>query len=211
MRNLVYKELKLSINWFFYILPVLLACLMFIPQWIYSFVFMYFFWITISQICAGYISKEDNSFNAMLPVTKRDIVKSKIAAILIVEGIHLGTGIIFGIIHNQLYGMFNFFTDINIAFFGMMFLMYAIFNLVFMPMYFKTAYFFGKPVIWGVVVTLVYAFLLEYGNFQYQFMRDIFEGDISTQWIVVGVAMVLTVILTLITIKKSIHNFESIS
>ena len=189
----------------------MLACLMFIPQWIYTFVFMYFFWITITQICAGYIAKEDNSFNAMLPVTKTEIVKSKIAAILIVEGIHLGTGIIFGIIHNQIYGSFNFFTDLNFAFFGMMILMYAIFNLVFLPLYFKTAYFFGRPVIYGVVVTLVYAFLLEYGNFQYQFKRDIFEGSIQSQLIVAGVAAVVTVLLTLFTVKQSIRNYESIS
>jgi len=78
MKNLVYKELRLSINSFLFVLPILLACLMFIPYWIYTFVFMYFFWITITQICAGYIAKEDNSFNAMIPVTKKDIVKSKI-------------------------------------------------------------------------------------------------------------------------------------
>lgn len=209
MMNLLYKELKLSIHWFFYILPVLLACLMFIPQWIYSFVFMYFFWITITQIGAGYIAKEDNSFTAMLPVTKREIVLSKITAILIVEGIHIGTGIIFGIIHNQIYPVWNFFQDINLAFFSMMILMYAIFNLVFMPLYFKTAYYFGKPVIYGVVVTLIYAFLFEYGSIKYQFMRDVFEGTMTVQWIVTAIAITLTVVLTWITIKKSVQNYES--
>ena len=189
----------------------MLACLMFIPQWIYSFVFMYFFWITVTQVYAGYIAKEDNSFNAMLPVSKSDIVKSKIVAILIVEGIHLATGIIFGVIHNEIYGTFNWFTDLNLAFFAMMFLMYAVFNIVFLPQYFKTAYFFGRPVIYGVIVTLIYAFLLEFGNFQYQFMRDIFEGTVQTQLIVVGVAAVLTIILTVITVKQSIRNFESIN
>lgn len=211
MANLLYKELKLSIHWFFYVLPFMLACLMFIPQWIYSLVFMYFFWMSISQICAGYIAKEDNSFNAMLPVTKREIAKSKIAAILIVEGIHLVSGIILGLVHNAIYGNWNLFMDINLAFFGVIFLMYAIFNIVFMPMYFKTAYFFGKPVIYGVVVTLIYAFAFEYGAIRFEFMRNIFEGELGTQFIVAGISLVLVGLLSYITIKKSISNYESIA
>jgi hypothetical protein len=210
MSNLLYKELRLSVHWFFFLLPILLACLMFIPGWIYSFVFMYFFWISISQICAGYTARQDNSFNAMLPVTKKSIVQAKISAILIIQGIHIVTALIFGMIHNRLYGQANWFFDINVAFFGMMILLYAIFNILFFPQYFKTAYFFGKPVILGVVVTLIYSFILEFGVFKYEFMRNIFEGDISTQWIIVAIALVLSALLMFITVKKSIHNYESI-
>ena len=101
------------INKFFYVLPILLAGLIMIPQWIFILVFMYFFWISVINICAGYIAREDNSFTAMLPVSKRDVVKSKIAAISIIELVHLGSGIIMGIIHNYIYGTFNFFMDMN--------------------------------------------------------------------------------------------------
>ena len=211
MRNLVYKEFKLSISWFFYVLPFMLACLMFIPQWIYTFVFMYFFWITIIQICAGYIAREDNGFNAMLPVTKREIVLSKISAILIIEGIHILAGVIFGIIHNQLYGSYNFFMDINIAFFGVMIVMYSIFNIIFLPQYFKTAYYYGKVVVIGVIVVLVYGFIFEYGALRFEFMRDIFEGTLPVQLLVFGIASVITIILNYIAIRKSVYNYESIA
>jgi len=210
MRNLIYKELKLSIHKFFLILPFMLSLLMFIPQWIYTIAFMYFFWISIINICSGYIAKQDNSFTAMLPVTKSDIVKSKIVAILSIEGLHLFTGIVMGVVHNQIYGTYNFFMDMNLAFFSAMFVMFAIFNIIFFPWYFKTAYFYGKPVIYGAVATLIFAFVIEYGTIRFAFMRNIFEGEMSIQWIVTLVSAILVGILTFVTVKKSVRNFTSL-
>lgn len=211
MNNLIYKELKISINKFFFILPVLLGLLMFIPNWIFTIVFMYFFWISISQIYSAYIVKRDHSFNAMLPVSKKEIVLSKIYTLFILEGVHLFTALIFGIIHNLIYGQWNFFFDINVAFFGLMILLFAIFNIVFLPMYFKTGYYFGKPVIYGIVVTMIYAFIIEYSVVRYQWFRDIFEGDISTQIIILVIGVIVSVVLSYITIKRSIYNYENIS
>jgi hypothetical protein len=171
---------------------------------------MYFFWITISQICAGYIAKEDNSFNAMIPVTKKDIVKSKIYSIMFIELLHILFGIIFGIIHNLLYGINNFLLDINIAFFGIVIVMFALFNIVFLPRYFKTAYYYGKQVIVGVVITLIYVFIFEYGVLRFKFMANIFEGDIQIQMIVLIVGVVISLILSYVTVKASIKNYESI-
>jgi len=211
MRNLIYKELKLSINKFFFILPLMLALLMFIPQWIYTFAFMYFFWISAVNISSGYITKQDNSFTAMLPVTKRDIVKSKIVAILTIEGVHLLSGIVMGLVHNRIWGTANFFMDMNLAFFSAMFVMYTLFNIIFLPLYFKTAYIYGRPVIYGVVATLLYAFILEYGTVRFAFMRNVFEGDMGVQWIVALASAVIVIALTVITVNRSIRNFESIS
>lgn len=210
MNNLIYKELKLSVNKFFFILPVLLGLLMFIPNWIFSIVFMYFFWISVSQIYSGYIAKNDYSFNAMLPVSSKQIVKSKIYTLFIIELTHLLVGFTFGIIHNLIYGQWNFFFDINLAFFGLMTLLYAIFNLVFLPMYFKTGYYFGWPVIYGVIVTLIYGFIIEFSVVKYQRVRNIFEGDLSTQMYILIFGIVLSLFLSLITIRKSINNYESI-
>lgn len=208
MKNLIYKELKISINKFFYILPVFLACLMLIPQWIYTIVFSYFFWISVSQICSGYINKEDNSFCSMLPVTKKEIVKSKIYAMLLVEGLHLVLGILFGIIHNIIFGNENLFLEINVAFFGIIIVMFALFNVVFMPLYYKTAYYFGKPVIYGVIVAFLYALLMEFANIKYMFVRNIFTGTVGVQLIVLAVGLLISIILNYIAIKKSIKNYE---
>ncbi|MGS0972233.1 MAG: ABC-2 transporter permease [Candidatus Izemoplasmataceae bacterium] len=210
MNNLLYKELKLSINKFFYLLPLILAALMFIPNWIYTLVFMYFFWITIPQIYGGYIGQKDNSFINMLPVSKKEIVKSKIHAVLILEALHLVTAFLLGLVHNAIYGSYNFFFDINLAFVGIILMMFALFNLVFFTNYFKTGYFFGRPTVYGVVVTLVYAFIVEFSVAKYQGVRDVFEGDFSNQLLVFVVGLIITVLLSWVTIKQSIMHYESI-
>lgn len=210
MKNLIYKEFKLSINKFFLILPILLGLLMFIPGWIFTLVFMYFFWISVSQIYSGYIAKGDHSFNAVLPVSKKEVVLSKIYALFILEGIHIVVGMLFGIIHNLIYGQWNFFFDINFAFLGHILVLFAVFNIVFLPTYFKTGYYFGKPVIFGNIAVLIYAFIIEFSVTKYQAFRDVFEGTTSTQIIVLIAGVIVSIVLSIITIKRSISNFESI-
>ena len=211
MLKLLNKELKLSINIFFFIMPLVLGLLFFIPGWIYMLVFMYFFWISIPQIFSAYVNQKDYDFLSMLPVSKENVVKSKVYAIFIIEGLHVLFAIIFGLIHNQIYGPINWiFFDINLAFFGIAILMYGVFNITFLPAYFKTAYFFGKPLIVSSVVTFIYAFIFEFGVARYEFMRNIFEGNMTNQTIVFVAAIVLTVLLCFITIKKSIKNYVNI-
>ena len=77
MKNLIYKEFKLSINRFFLILPVLLAVLLFIPNWIFMLVFMYTFWISLPQIYGAYQYTRDVEFTSVLPVSKKDLVYSQ--------------------------------------------------------------------------------------------------------------------------------------
>jgi hypothetical protein len=207
MKNLIYKELTLSINKFFFFLPFVLAALMFIPNWIFTLVFMYFFWISVPQIFSAYLANADYQFSASLPVRRIDIVRSKSYALLILESLHIISAVIFGLIHNVIYGSWNFFFDINLAFFGVGMLMYAVFNIIFLPMYFKTAHFFGKATLYGTIATLIYGFIFEFGVAKYTFMRDIFEGNAVTQVIVFGITLGLTVILNFIAIKQSEKRF----
>ncbi len=210
MFNLFNKELRLSINKFFFILPFVLGLLFFIPGWIYTLVFMYFFWISVPQIFSAYINQKDYDFISMLPVSKKDVVVSKSLAIYFIELLHIVFAVIFVIIHNAIYGSWNLFLDPNIAFFGVGFLLFGIFNIVFLPAYFKTAYFFGKPLIIGSIVTLIYGFLIEFGAIRFEWVRTILEGSIQTQIIVLLAGIVLCAILSLIAIKVSIKKYESI-
>lgn len=210
MRNLLYKELSLSIHKFFYLLPFLLGALLLIPQWIFILVFMYFFWITVPQIYGAYIANSDYDFCYMLPVSKKDIVVSKTLSLMIIESLHMIFAIIFGIIHNLWHGSMTFMLDVNLAFFGIAFLMYGLFNIVFLTQYFKTGYHFGKPIIYGVIVTLVYGFLIEFTNIKYSGFTKIFEGEFSTQLIVLIGCIVVGVLLNVVAVKQSVKNFERI-
>ncbi len=203
MKNLIYKELKLSINKFFFLLPVILGGLLFIPNWIFLLVFYYFFWISIPQIYGAYIQHGDYNFLSVLPIKRKDIVSSKVYALFILEITHIVFAIIFGLIHNELYGSWNFFFDINLAFYGVSILLFGVFNITFLPAYFKTAHFFGKPLIYATIATIIFGFIFEFGIAKYQFMRDIFEGTLMVQTIVFIVAAILGILLSVVALKIS--------
>lgn len=203
MKNLIYKELGLSINKFFYLLPFVLGALMFIPGWIFLLVFYYFFWITVPQVYGAYLAQGDYNLLAVLPIKRKDIATSKIYALFILEGLHLVFAIIFGIIHNLIYGSWNFFFDINLAFFGVGILLFGVFNISFLPAYFKTSHFFGKPLIIASITTLVYGFIFEFGVAKYQFMRDVFEGPVTNQAIAFIVTTVLGIGLSILALRIS--------
>lgn len=210
MKNLLYKELNLSIHKFFYFLPFLIGLLFFIPQWFFTLVLMYLFWITVPQVYSSYLSNQDNNFIAALPTRKKDIVLSKVIALITLEMIQLVVALIFAIVHNQLYGMWNVGLDANVAFFGVGFMIYGIFNIAFFPYYFKTGYRFGKPTILGTTLTVLFAGVLEYGVIRFDFMRNIFEGELGVQFIVLGVGVLIFVILSYIATKVSQERFEKI-
>jgi len=217
MFNLLRKELKLSINKFFFILPLVLGLLFFIPGWIYILVFMYFFWISVPQIYSAYLTQKDYDFISMLPVSKKAVVTSKVVSIILIELLHIIFAVIFGMVHNSLYGSWNLFMDINYAFFGVGILMFGVFNIVFLPAYFKTAYFFGKPLIKASIATLVYGFVFEFGAIYsfshpdtFGWINQIFEGTLSVQMIVLVSGILLSTLLTFIALKQSIRNYERI-
>lgn len=203
MKNLVYKELGLSINKFFYILPIILGALFFIPGWIFLLVFYYFFWITVPQVYGSYLAQGDYNFMSVLPIKRKDIATSKVYAIFILEGLHMLLGVIFGLVHVWIYGSWNFFFDINLAFFGVGILLFGVFNISFLPQYFKTAHFFGKPLIFASITTLIYGFVFEFGVAKYQFMRDVFEGSIRSQSIVFIITTILGIGLSILALKIS--------
>lgn len=211
MKNLLYKELTFSINIFFYIVPFMLSLLLFIPNWLYSFVIMYFFWVSVPQIISGYNAQLDYKFMSILPVSKKDIVCSKIIAFILIELTHVLFAVAFGIIHNLIYGSDNLFLEINPAYFGIMLAMLGLFNIIFLPSYFKTAYKFGKPLIMAIIVAFLFAGIFEVGAAAIPFMQNILKTSNSLiQMTILIVGIVLFIGINIITIKKSVSNFKKI-
>lgn len=210
MMDLLYKEYKLSINKFFILLPFILGLLMFIPQWIFMLIFMYFFWVTVPNLYAGYLSQKDYEFCLMLPVSKKEIVVSKVTTLLLLEILHVIAAVIFGITHNLIYGSYNFFLDITPALFGYAFIMFGLFNLVFLPKYFKTAYYYGKAVILGTIVTLIFGLGVEALVFAPSFTSIVEPNNTMIEVIYLIAGIIIFGALSFIALKRSIRNYQSI-
>lgn len=212
MYNLVIKDLKLGINPLFFIMPVVLGALMLIPGWLYFIVLLYFCWITVPNIFGQFRAQNDLMFISMMPVTKTDMVKARVLVIVILELLHTVIAMIFGIINIRLYAdmTYEFFGPYP-GFWGLCFVMLAIFNLLFIPMYYKTAYKFGGAMFAGVAGAMVFAGLAQWIGIQNSFVSDIFNGNgvhnAALQASILIAGIVIFIALTWVAYRIAVKRF----
>lgn len=210
MYNLLYKEFRLTIHPFYYVLPVFFGALMLIPQWIFFLVPLYFCFITVPQIFSLYKSNNDLEFSIMLPVRKSDIVKTRILSIVILELFQIAFALFFALIHRALYKFDNFAFDLNAAYFGLVFVMFALYNIILFPMFYKTAFKFGAAVIVSTVAAIGFAFSAEMLVIFNEKFRMIAEGKTGSQLIILAAGMLLFVSAGMLTYKISVNRFEKV-
>lgn len=178
MYNLVLKDLKLGVNPWFFVLPLIMGGLMLIPGWVYFLVPLYFCFITVPNMFGGFKSQNDLIFSTMMPVTKPDIVKSRIAVIVILELMHLLIAMIFSIFTFRLYPQMTYiFFPPYMGFWGLCFIMLAVFNLIFITMYYKTAYKYGAATTASTAAAILFAGLVQWEGIQNSWMHSIFYGS----------------------------------
>lgn len=210
MNNLLYKEFKLTIHPFYYVLPVFFGALMLIPQWIFFLVPLYFCFITVPQIFSLYKSNNDLEFSIMMPVRKSDIVKARILSIIILELFQIACSLLFALIHRSLYKIDNFAFDLNAAYFGLVFVMFALYNIILFPMFYKTAFQFGAAVIVSTVAAIGFAFAAEMLVMFNERFRNVVEGKPGPQVIILAAGIVLFVLGAMLTYKISVKSFEKV-
>jgi hypothetical protein len=210
MHNLLNKELKLTISPLFYVLPLIMGLLMFIPNWLYFMVLMYYFFMSVPNILSACKAQNDLSFSVLLPVSKDDIVKARIMSFSLVEMLHITASAILAGVNMWIYGDALFFLSPNIAFFGLCFVMYGLFNLILFPIYYKTAYKYGAAVIISISVAFLFAAGAELIAL---FNRNInvFMRNYSTGHLIVLVLGILFYILSkYVAYKLSIKSFRKV-
>jgi ABC-2 type transport system permease protein len=212
MRNLIKKEFLINLHPIYLFIPLLAGLLMFIPQWIYTVAFLYYFWISVPNLFGSYNQQRDLIFTQMLPVRRSDIVTSRIGVSLLLQLLHLSLGIVFGILHNVVYGTFNFTMDINPAFFGIVFLIFAGFNLIFFPMYFKTGYRYGKGLLYGSVYTMAIALGADLLNGFVPAVNAVLESpDYGlSQWFILFFGILCYVFANILSIRQSVKHFNEL-
>jgi len=139
----------------------LLGGLILIPNWLYFIAMSYVFFITITNVFATNNAQRDIAFSVMLPVKKSDVVKARFISIMFIELIHIVVAIVFAVINFHLYPKGNFFMEPNAAFFGFVLIMYAMFNAIFLPMFYKTGHKVGFPAILATFIAIIFATAVE--------------------------------------------------
>lgn len=215
MYNLLMKEVKLSTNSFYYALPFLTGALMLIPGWLYFLVILYFCFITVPNMLGGYKSQNDLMFTSMLPVTKRDMVKAKVSFIVILELLHVVTAVIYGMISVRLYpDMQYYFFAPTLGFWGLCFVMLAIFNLILIPVYYKTAYKYGAAVVVSTAGATLFAGIAEWLGIQNSVVYELFKGtgaeNVAIQLTILLIGMAIFALFTIIAYYIANKRFEKV-
>jgi ABC-2 type transport system permease protein len=215
MYNLLKKELKLGVNPFFYVLPFLTGALMLVPAWLYFLVLLYFCFITVPNMLGGFKSQNDLMFTSMLPVTKSDMVKAKVSFIVILELLHVVVAAIYGLISVRLYpNLIYYFYEPSFGFWGLCFVMLAIFNIILIPMYFKTAYKYGAASVASITAAILFAAGAEWLGIQNSFVSDLFKGagadNLAVQLSILFIGIAIFAIFTIIAYSIANKRFEKV-
>ncbi|WP_042163338.1 ABC-2 transporter permease [Paenibacillus gorillae] len=215
MYNLLMKELKLGVNPFFYLMPFLTGALMLIPGWLYFIVLLYFCFLTIPNMFAGYKTQNDLIFTNMLPVFKKDMVKAKVSVIVILELMHIVIAMIYGMISLRLYpNLIYYFYGPSLGFWGLCFVMLALFNLFFIPIYYKTAYKYGTATFAGTTAAILFAGGAEWLGIQNSTLFNLFKRTASDHFtthlfiLIAGIA--IFALFTIIAYYIAIKRFEKV-
>ena len=158
MKKLFYKELKLSasvLSYFF----IAAALLTFVPG--YPILLGAFF--TTLGIFYSYQSMRENNdiyYSLLLPVSKRDVVKSKYAFTAFIELCAFAVMAVITLVRmtllkNAAVYVSNALMCANFTFLGFALLIFGVFNFVFVKGFFRTAYYFGRPFIAYCAIVLV--------------------------------------------------------
>lgn len=210
MKNLLYKEFALTIHPLYFLVP-LFGALLLIPQWPYFIALMYFFFISIPNIFAAAKAQNDTGFSAMLPIRRSDIVKARVLSIVVLELAQILVAALFVFINMKYFQSSNFLLDANIAFIGFVFIIYGVYNVVFFPMFYKTAYKIGPPVIVGLTAALLCATAIECLVLAVPFAR-VLDGkqNLLAQLPVLGLGIILFILLSIAAYKSSVKQFEKV-
>ena len=215
MRNLLIKEIKLSSSILSYLF-LAFSFMFFIPNYP---ILCGVFFITLGIFYSFQNAREANDivFSALLPIAKRDVVKSKYIFVSFIEFCGLILMAVITIIRMTLLKdspvyLTNKLMCANFFALGMAFVMFALFNLIFLCGFFRTAYKFGKPFVLYIIAAFVVVFVVEGLHFVpgLEALNSFGFENIALQLILLLAGIATYIVITFVSFKYSCELFEKI-
>ena len=214
MKQLVRKELSftsLKLSYFF----ILFGFMTMIPGYPIL-IGAFFLTLGIFQSFENARLQNDIIYSLLLPAAKRDIVKAKYIYVLIVEGSYFVLASILTAIrmvflsNSQIYAQ-NVMMNANLAYLGYILIIFALFNIIFVNGFFKTAYYVGKPFLLYGLASFAAVFIAEaIHHFPgMNFLNSQSEG-LDVQSAVLLCSIALFAASSFLAAKKSAKAFEEL-
>lgn len=211
MNKLLKKEFILGVHPMCYLF-VCFGLMFFIPS--YPYIMVFFYALIIDFFLAPLaLQNRDIDFTIVLPVRKKDIVMAKISVNIILQMITVVLAIPCALLtkNNNSVGL-----DANFTLFGVGFIMFAMHNLVYFPLYFKKPHkFLGSSflaIIVASIVGIVFTVISTNNNFSFIKNFDGFELDsivYRLAFLLISVGIYIGSLF--ISTKLSIRNFEKLN
>lgn len=213
MKNLLIKEFKLSAHptcYIFLLLPLMLL----IPNYPYTVTYFYFA-LAIFFTCTLGRESNDIGYMMMLPISRKDIVKARIAFTVILELASIIISVPFIIIRQTVMTAPNLGGfDANIALVGFALLLYSIFNTVFFINYYKDVKKPGISFVISSAALLLYVVIGEVVDHIMPIFVNVLDTPDSThitEKVILDIICIIIYVLTLIiTYKKSVSLFSKL-
>ena len=215
MNNILYKELKLSASLLCYIF--IIFGLMFLIPGYPILCGAFFVSLGIFRNFQDYLLTNDIVFSALLPIKKKDIVKGKFIFVCFIELCSILLMSVCVLIRNtllvdSLVYRNNFMMNANLYALAMAFVIYAIFNLIYVAGFFKTTYKSTWPFIWHMIITFLIIGLAETLIHMpgLAFLNAFGKDYINAQLLILLIGITLYFLITLLAYKISCKRFERI-
>ncbi|MGN0452674.1 MAG: ABC-2 transporter permease [Ruminococcus sp.] len=158
MKNILKKEMTLSASILSYLFT-LFGLMFFIPGYP---ILCGTFFVTLGIFQSFQYAREANDivFSALLPVAKKDVVKGKFLFSCFIELcsmllMAIATALRMTALADSTVYRNNALMNANLFALGFVFIIFGLFNLIFIGGFFKTAYKFGKPFVTYIIVSFV--------------------------------------------------------
>lgn len=211
MNNLLQKEFKLSLHPTSYLfLP--LAAMLLIPSYPYYVAFFYQT-LGIFFIFLNGNTNNDLFFTTLLPIRKTDAVKARFLTVIALELLQMIIAIPFAYLRGRINPVENLAgMEANAALFGLVLIMFALFNIVFLPAFYKTGYKTGLPYILACTAMIVYAgiaeAIIQLTPALKQSLDTLSGAYLPQQLAILGLGIVIYALLTYLAFVWSARRFE---
>jgi len=215
MKKLLLKEYKLTacpLTFFF----ILFSIMTMIPRYP---ILVGAFFVCLGILYTFQFAREDNDvlYTSLLPVAKSDVVKARYIFVISIEMISFIISLILTLVRmiylsNAAAYADNPMMNANLVYLGSYLIIFALFNLIFVSGFFKTAYYFGKPFMYFSIASFVFIGLMEIlhniPGFSILNITDFSHMGLQLSFLISSI--IIWCLMTGISLKKSILRFESI-
>ena len=215
MRNILLKEVKLSAS---------LLSFLFIPFGLMFLLPGYpilcgVFFVTLGIFQSFQNAREANDmvFSALLPISKRDVVKGKYLFTCTIElcsglMMTLAVALRMTVFSDAAVYRSNALMNGNLFALGMAFVGFGLFNLIFVGGFFKTAYKFGRPFVGYIIAVFLTIGIAEAIHYipGFGFLNAFGMEYFAVQLLLMGLGVVFYLAVTLLSYQKACKRFEKI-